>query len=68
MLESTLLIKLHGVTITEEQTDLVVSDRSWEWYLMKFCADKRIENCAEDKYDRLTVEETGIIDEYMLEK
>lgn len=47
LLESTLLIKLHGVTITEEQTDLVVSDRSWEWYLMKFCADKRIENCAE---------------------
>ena len=47
LLESTLLIKLHGVTIAEEETDLVVSDRSWEWYLMKFCADKRIENCAE---------------------
>jgi len=47
LLESTLLIKLHGVTIVEECTEIVVSERSWEWYLMKFCADKRIENCAE---------------------
>lgn len=47
MLESTLLIKLHGVTVTEEHTELTVSERSWEWYLLKFCADKRIENCAE---------------------
>ena len=46
-LESTLLIKMHGVEITQEHTELTVSDRSWEWYLFKFCADKRIENCAE---------------------
>lgn len=47
LLESTLLIKLHGVEIVEEHTELTVSERSWEWYLLKFCADKRIENCAE---------------------
>lgn len=47
LLESTLLIKLHGVELIEEHTELTVSERSWEWYLMKFCADKRIENCAE---------------------
>lgn len=47
LLESTLLIKLHGVEIIEEHTELTVSERSWEWYLMKFCADKRIENCTE---------------------
>lgn len=47
LLESTLLIKLHGVEIIEEHTELTISERSWEWYLMKFCADKRIENCTE---------------------
>lgn len=47
LLESTLLIKLHGVEIVEAHTELTVSERSWEWYLLKFCADKRIENCAE---------------------
>ena len=47
LLESTLLIKMHEVDVVELHTELVPTQRTWEWYLMKFCADKRVENCAE---------------------
>lgn len=54
-LANVLTIKLHGYQITEECTDLVVSESHWEKVLRTYIATKRLENCAAGtlaNYDR----------------
>ena len=46
-LENVLAIKTHGLTLQEERTELVVSERHWEKALRMYLASKRLENCSE---------------------
>ena len=46
-LENVLIIKTHGLTLAEEHTELVVSERHWEKALRLYLASKRLENCSQ---------------------
>lgn len=46
-LENVLVIKLQGVKIEVERTELVVSERHWEKVLRTWLATKRLENCSD---------------------
>lgn len=54
-LESILVMKLHGLKIEEECTEITVSEASWQRILRLYIASKRLENCAEstlENYER----------------
>ncbi len=46
-LENVLYIKLHGMELHKEVTDVVVVEDEWERMLKIFLASKRVENCSE---------------------
>ena len=47
LLEANMIISFRGMKVEKECYDLALNARDWEWYLKRFRATKRLQNCSE---------------------